>query len=62
MKQNTITTHAPERDEKADTALQNGSPPYFQQPHKGSPLVALVVLAGDIVTIVFVLLWMFRWR
>jgi len=34
----------------------------FQSPDKGGPSVVLIILAGDIITIVFALLWLFRWR
>jgi hypothetical protein len=61
MKQTPTMPSAPETDAKARAASQKGLP-YFQQPDKGTPLAALMILAGDIITIAFVLLWLFRWR
>jgi hypothetical protein len=52
----------PEADEKVGSALQEGSMQNFQQMDNGSPLVVLMILAGDIITIMFALLWLFRWR
>jgi hypothetical protein len=58
----TVVESGAEADEKVGFASQEGSTQYFQQMDKGSPLVVLVILAGDIITITFALLWLFRWR
>jgi hypothetical protein len=52
---------APKADEKAHPASPEGLLQYLPQPDKG-PLVVLMVLAGDIITIAFVLLWLIRCR
>jgi hypothetical protein len=58
----TAVESAVEIDAKARSASQKEPLQYFPQPNKGSPLVVLMILAGDIITITFVLLWRFRWR
>jgi hypothetical protein len=58
----TVVESVPETKATAPTVSPLGPPPQFQFPDKGRPLVVLLVLAGDIITIAFVLLWVFRWR
>jgi hypothetical protein len=55
----TAEESAPETDEKACPVSTAGLLRYFPQPNKG-PLVVLMVLFGDIITIAFVLLWLIR--
>jgi hypothetical protein len=52
---------APETDQKAGSVSPQEPLQYVQQSNKG-PLVILMVLAGDIITIAFVLLWLIRCR
>jgi hypothetical protein len=35
---------------------------FFQQPHRNSPWVVIMILAGDIITVSLVLFWLFRRR
>ena len=58
----TAEESAPKTDDMALPISPKGPPEYFQLPHKGSPLVVLLILAGDIITIAVVLLWLFCWR
>lgn len=58
----TAVESAPEIDAQARPASPKGPLQYFQLPNKGNPSVVLMILAGDIITITFVLLWLFRWR
>jgi hypothetical protein len=62
MKQTPTVPLARETDEKAHSTSQNKLPQYLQQTDKGSPLVVLMILAGDIIAVAFVLLWLFGWR
>jgi len=62
MKQTPTMPLAPETDEKARSASRQELPQYLRQTDKGSSLVVLMVLAGDIITIAFVLLWLFHLR
>lgn len=58
----TVVETVPEMDAKSRSASPKGPLQCFQQPDKGRPLVVLMILAGDIITITFVWLWLFRWR
>jgi hypothetical protein len=62
MKRTPTLPPSSETDEKIRTASQSGHLQYSQQTDKGSPLVVFVILAGDIITVAFVMLWLFRWR
>jgi hypothetical protein len=62
MKQTPTMPLAPETDENAHSASQKELPQYLQQTDKGRPSVVLMILAGDIIAIAFVLLWLCRWR
>jgi hypothetical protein len=62
MKRTPTMPLASETNEKDRSTSQMALPQYLQQTDKGSPLVVLMILAGDIITIAFVLLWLFRWR
>jgi hypothetical protein len=58
----TAEASAPESNAMALPASPKGPPQHFQLPDKGRPVVVLLILAGDIITITFVLVWLFRWR
>jgi hypothetical protein len=58
----TAVESTPETAQKPRSASQEGLEHCFQSPDKGGPSVVLIILAGDIITIVFALLWLFRWR
>jgi hypothetical protein len=62
MKQTPTMPLAPETDEKAHSTSQTEIPQCLQQTDKGSPSVVLMILAGDIIAIAFVVLWVVRWR
>jgi hypothetical protein len=51
----------PKTGEKTRSVSQEGLSQYFPRPDK-RPLVVLMVLAGDVITIAFVLLWLIRCR
>jgi hypothetical protein len=55
----TAVESTPEADEKAGSVSQQEPLQHVPQPDK-SPLVVLMILAGDIITIAFVLLWLIR--
>jgi hypothetical protein len=57
-----IVESATEANKKVGSASPEGFMQYFPQMDKGSPLVILTILAGDFLTITFVLFWLFRWR
>jgi len=53
-----IETTRPTGEWRDDQEEQLG----HQRIERGGPMVVLTILAGDIITITFVLLWLFRWR
>jgi hypothetical protein len=57
----TVMQIATNAEKHARFALQP-HPQFFQPLDKGSPLVVLMILLGDVVTICIVLLWLFHWR
>jgi hypothetical protein len=61
MKQPSAMSPGPGSDKQAHATSQRKTMTHSQHSDKG-PLVVLMILAGDIITIAFVLLWLLRWR